>query len=149
MISGLRTDQGAKPTWRDRLVLGFVIFCTVAAFSNSFSGAFVFDDQFAILENPTIRELWPITRCLCPPADGSPVTARPILNFTFAANYIWTGYEKWSYHAVNLLIHLFATGTLFSILWRTCNCPTISSRWRSTRLSIAASVSLLWAIHPL
>ena len=39
----------------------------VAVYHNSFRGVFVFDDQNWIVDNPTIRQLWPIRSWLFPP----------------------------------------------------------------------------------
>ena len=42
-----------------------------------------------------------------------------MLNLTFAANYAWTGRQAWSYHVVNLAIHILAGLTLFGVVRRT------------------------------
>jgi hypothetical protein len=48
-----------------RLSASLIVAATVAAFSNSFGGPFVFDDEAAISDNPTIRTLWPPWKPLC------------------------------------------------------------------------------------
>ena len=47
----------------------------------------IFDDECSILENPTIRQLWPIWKPLCPPNHGETVSGRPLLNLSLAVNY--------------------------------------------------------------
>jgi hypothetical protein len=37
------------------------------AYANSLSGGFVFDDTPAIVDNPHIRTLWPLTRSMSAP----------------------------------------------------------------------------------
>ncbi|HUI07695.1 MAG TPA: tetratricopeptide repeat protein [Verrucomicrobiae bacterium] len=55
------------------------------AYQNSFTGAFVYDDAKSIIENPTIRFLWPIWRCLSPPHRGGLTgEGRPLINLSLA-----------------------------------------------------------------
>ena len=138
----------------------------VLAYHNSFSGPFIFDDKPAIAENPTIRQLWPIWKPLCPPNHGETVTGRPLLNLSFAANYAVNGLNVWGYHVANLAIHVLAALLLFGILRRTFLLPggadipvclmDQDSRGRQECLPhryekfyLALAVALLWAIHPL
>ena len=119
------------------------------AYSKSFSGLFLFDDPGAITDNPTIRHLWPIGAVLSPLTNGTPVSGRPLVNLTFAINYAIGGEAVWSYHALNLLIHLLAALTLFGLVRRTLLLPQISPRFRAASLGIAGAVAVLWAVHPL
>ncbi len=131
------------------LAAGLITLATVAAFSNSFAGPFVFDDIPSIVKNPTIRQLWPLWPTLCPPRDGETVTGRPLLNLSLAINYAVSGQRVWSYHAANLGIHVFAALLLFGILRRSFLLPTMRDRWGTAALPLALVVALLWAIHPL
>ena len=82
---GGRSTQ-VSSRWTIILASGLIVLATVAAFSNSFAGPFVFDDETAILGNPTIRQLWPLWPTLCPPRHGETVTGRPLLNLSLAIN---------------------------------------------------------------
>jgi protein O-mannosyl-transferase len=93
-----------------------LVLAALAAYANSFSGPFIFDDLLSIPQNPTIHRL---TTALVPPGGGVTVTGRPLLNLSFALNYALSGNEVWSYHALNLLIHLLAGLTLFGVVRRT------------------------------
>src|SRR5271165_5742039 len=88
------------------LAAGLVVLATVAAFANSFAGPFVFDDQQSIVDNPTIRRLWPIGKPLCPPSHGVTVSGRPVLNFSLALNYAVSGFDVRGYHVTSLAVHL-------------------------------------------
>jgi tetratricopeptide (TPR) repeat protein len=66
------------------------------------------------------------------------VSGRPVLNLSLALNHALSGYSPWSYHAVNLLIHILAGLALFGIVRRTL---------RQTRVALA--VALIWVVHPL
>jgi len=110
----------------------------VAAYHNSLSGQFAFDDVPTIKENPTIRHLWDLRSVLSPPPGGYTVSGRPILNLSVAINYAFGGLNVWGYHATNLVIHILAGLTLFGIMRRTL---------RNTALAFATA--LIWTVHPL
>jgi tetratricopeptide (TPR) repeat protein len=116
-----------------------IAFAGLLAYQDSFRAPFAFDDVGSIQNNPTIRRLWPIWNALCPPAGSRTVSGRPVLNLSFALNYAISGTDVWSYHALNLLIHILAGLTLFGIVRRT---PRAS-------LTLAFAVALLWTVHPL
>jgi len=50
--------------------------------------------------------------------SGSTVAGRPFINLTLAVNYAIT-LQLWSYHVVNLGVHILAGLTLFGIVRRT------------------------------
>ena len=135
--------------WAAFLAAGLITLATVTAFSSSFNGVFVLDDQFAILDNFTLRQLWPLNIPLTPPNDGSPVTVRPLLNLSLAVNYAISQDDIWSYHAANLTIHLTGALLLFGILLRIFDLPSMRDHWGPNRVPLASSIALLWAIHPL
>lgn len=146
-----RTSQqfSRNPKWAAFLAAGLITLATVTAFSSSFNGVFVFDDQVAILDNTTLRQLWPLSIPLSPPNDGSPVTSRPLLNLSLAVNYAVSQGEIWSYHTANLAIHLIGALLLFGILLRTFDLPSMRDNWGPNRVLLALGIALLWAIHPL
>ena len=78
----------------------------------------------AITANTTIRSLWPIGPVLLPPV-GTAVQRRPVVNLSLAVNYAISGYEVWSYHALNLAAHLLTALLLFGVVRRTLALPRI------------------------
>lgn len=126
-----------------------IAFTALVAYHNSFSGAFVFDDKGAILENPTLRDLWPPGSVLSPPINGLPVTGRPVTNLSFALNYAVRATNPFGYHLVNTAIHLWCALTLFGVVRRTLLQPALSRRFGPHALSLATAAALLWATHPL
>jgi Flp pilus assembly protein TadD len=124
----------------------------LAAYSNSFSGPFVFDDVPTVQDNPTLRHLWPVWNTLRPPHGGLGVEGRPLLNLSFAVNYAISGGEVWSYHVFNLAFHLLAGLVLFGVLRRTVEAVKPQAgglRQVPDALGYAFAVSLLWTVHPL
>ncbi len=122
----------------------------LAAYQNIFDKPFVFDDLPGIVANPTITQLWPPWTALSPPSEtGSSVAGRPLINYTFAINYALSGYEVWSYHALNLIIHVLAAWTLFGVARRTLLRPALAERFGNEALPLAFLIALGWAVHPL
>jgi tetratricopeptide (TPR) repeat protein len=128
---------------------GLIGLCTTAAYHNSFGGAFAYDDDIAIVENRTIRQLWPLWPVLSPPCNGETVGGRPLLNLTLAVNYAVSGLNVWSYHVANLMIHIGAALLLFGILRRTFLSPALRDRFAAAAAPLALAGALLWAVHPL
>lgn len=127
-----------------------LVLAALGAWANSFSGPFVFDDRPAILANPTLASF---STALFPPRDGGTVAGRPLVNLTFALNRAIGGTEVWSYHALNLAIHVLAGLTLFGLgrrtllRWRAPAKDPADASAAATRVAFAAA--LLWIVHPL
>ena len=167
-----------RHAWSFRIGVVLLPLAALAAWSNSFHGAFVLDDIPTIVSNPSIRRLGDVGAVLSPPKMGLPVTGRPLVNLTLALNYAVSGTQVWSYHALNLVIHVLAGLTLFGIARRTLRLcsgqvpnqgqtagdvgrghPTPSqspgraasgdAALQSDATSLALAMALLWTVHPL
>ena len=108
----LHIASGCKDTSIACLVICLAIF---AAYGNTFRSPFIFDDFNAIVDNPNIRSLLPLSRALSAP-DQSTVAGRPVAGFSLAVNYAVSRLDPWSYHLVNILLHCAAACLLFGIL---------------------------------
>ena len=123
-----------------------LVVATWAAYFNSLDGAFVFDDLPCIVENPSIRQLWPLSVPLNPPREsGYTVSGRPLLNLTLAVNHAISGTHPWSYHVGNVLIHTGAVLVLFGLLRRVLTLGRLAAFAMPTAAVAAAG----WALHPL
>jgi tetratricopeptide (TPR) repeat protein len=120
----------------------------LAAYANSFAAPFVYDDQGAIIDNPNIRRLWPLTTALTGPRQ-SPLAGRPIVSLSFALNQAAGGLSPSGYHAVNLGIHLLAGLLLFGIVRRTLATPALAARFATAADPLAFACALIWLVHPL
>ena len=135
-----RVDEARER--RTTVIAAFaLVLVALAAWSNSFSGPFVFDDRPAILANPTLHS---ITAAFAPPRDGGTVAGRPLVNVSLAINRALSGSDVWSYHAGNLLLHCLAGLTLFGLLRRTLQTSSFPQP-----TTVAFCAALLWIIHPL
>lgn len=135
-------DPRGRAIW---LAGGGLVLAAFAAYHNSLGGPMVFDDVPAILENPSIRRLWPPGPVLAPALDGGvTVSGRPLVNLSLALNHALGGEAVRGYHLFNLIIHALAGLTLFGVVRRTW------ARFRPAEaLPAAFCVALLWLVHPL
>jgi tetratricopeptide (TPR) repeat protein len=131
------------------LAAGLIVVAGIAAYANSLSGPFIYDDLSAIVENPTIRQLSSIGQVLSPPCDGGSLTSRPVLNVSLAINYSLGQLDVWGYHATNLAIHLIGGLLLLAIARRTFELPTLRSQFGDAAMGLALGIALLWTVHPL
>jgi tetratricopeptide (TPR) repeat protein len=105
------------------------------------------DDYPSIVDNPTIRS---IGASWFPPRDSAAtVSGRPLLNVSLALNHSLSGTEVWSYHALNLLIHVLAGCALYGVVHRTLLLPSLATRFGADAWWLALAVALLWVIHPI
>jgi len=138
----------ADRTLLPKLFPVLVVAAGLLAYHNSLNGPFILDDRFSIVDNRTIRHLWPLGKVLLPPAD-SMVGGRPVVNLSFAVNYALGGLNVWGYHVFNLAVHLLAGLTLYGIVYRVLRLPRLTERFRAASGPLALAVAVLWTVHPL
>jgi tetratricopeptide (TPR) repeat protein len=132
---------------------------------------FVFDDEPAIVENPNIRRLWPLTGAIQSP-PGTTVSGRPLISLTLAVNYALAPGDArdvlrepsrgaaaadvdrfrrnlWGYHAFNVLVHLAAALTLYGVVRRTLSTAPLRARIRQHADRLSLAIALIWVVHPL
>jgi hypothetical protein len=135
----MRPAAPRVPLWAV-LALAVVV---LVAYANSLNAPLAFDDIGTIVNNATIRDAGDLGAIVSPPA-GTAVSGRPLVNATFALNYVWGGVSPWGYHAVNMALHLACGLLLLAIGLRTFAAAGLGgSVWPPL---IAATV---WLAHPL
>ena len=137
------------PLYRTPLFAALVIAAAaLLAYHNSFGVPFVFDDDMAIVANPSLRNLWTAWR---PPPEltGLPISGRPVVNFSFGLSYAISGSAVWSYHVINLLVHLASGMVLFGVVRRTLLQPGWAPRFGAHAWELALLAAALWTLHPL
>jgi tetratricopeptide (TPR) repeat protein len=142
----------------------------VVAYAPSFRGVFVYDDTVAIVENPNIRALWPLTAAMSAPPE-SPVSARPVAALSLAINHALAPADVrdvlspgrpgdslqhakflrnvWGYHAMNLLLHVLTALAIAGVVRRTLLTHKLRDRFGGAATLLAFSTATLWVIHPL
>lgn len=131
------------------LAAAVIVLAITAAYANSWSTPFVFDDFQAITQNPTIRHLDRIGEVLSPPAYATGAIGRPVVSLSLAVNYALGGNEPRGYHILNTIIHALAALALFGIVRRTLLRPGMREKFGGAAVPLALAVALLWALHPL
>ena len=140
-----------------RLAGALLAVLAAAAYANTFAVPLLLDDRSAITENPSIQSFWRLGRILQPP-DLSSAGGRPVLNLSLALNYAISGQAVWSYHALNLLIHILAGLTLFGVVRRSLNKvrgtgfqPVLGTGHglEAHATCLAFAVAAIWMLHPL
>jgi protein O-mannosyl-transferase len=121
------------------------------AYLNSASSPFLFDDMPSVVDNTQIRDMshWGDVWNILNPGPNSPVSARPLVNLSFAINYAMGGLNVFGYHVWNIAVHLLCGIALFALIGRTLALPglPVALGQRATNLAFAAA--LIWTLHPL
>jgi Flp pilus assembly protein TadD len=129
-----------KQRW---LYPALLVVAAAAAYANALSGPFVFDDVGAIVENPHVRRLWPLSEALSAPPQAT-VAGRPLVSLSLALNYAVGGLDVRGYHLTNLAIHVLCGLLLYGVVGRTLE----TSTGRRAR-GLAAACAVIWLVHPL
>lgn len=100
-----------------RWLLPAALILTVAIYWVGLSGGWLFDDYPNIVDNPGVQPYEASVPALVRAALSSPASEfkRPLASLSFAANYLTSGLDPWSWKLVNLLIHLL-NGLLVFVL---------------------------------
>lgn len=134
--------------------MAFLVTIVAAVYYPAATGPFVFDDAGTIVDNPSIRQLWPLVGDgeHAGPLNPSPTSAvhgRPLVSLTFAANYYLGGLDPFGYRIVNLVVHLLSALLLWAIVARTLQLDFFRKRFERVANPLAFAAALLWALHPL
>ncbi len=119
-----------------------LVACIGLLYVNSLDNAFQYDDRHSIVENPHIRDLGHIVDFFVSAEyfsrDADKAMYRPLLLASLALNYAWSGYDTYSYHLVNIIIHALCALCVWGILLQLGRPPCM-----------ALLGALLFAVHPL
>lgn len=134
----VKTGAGSVRVW-DRLVVQLLILVvlTVAAYANSLHGKFVFDDQQIVLQNSGLLNIHTLSDAL---AIGQ--SWRQLLFFTYGLNYYLSGLDTFSYHVINLVLHIINVLLVYGIIL-----AAIRSDVRARFAAFAGAA--VFAVHPL
>ena len=155
---------------RPTVLAAILVAAATWAYAPSFQGVFIYDDGGAIVENPNIRALWPLTRAMSAPPE-SPVSARPVAALTLAINYALAPADVrdvmkpgrsgrpddnarflrnvWGYHAVNLLLHVLTALVIAGVVRRTLLTGGLCERFGRAATLLGFATALVWVLHPL
>lgn len=123
-------------------VASLIAVAAIAVYFSSRTAPFLFDSVRHIENNPRIRTFTPVSKFIL----ESP---RPVTDFTFALNYHFTGLQPGPFREVNILVHILSAVTLYFLLLLTLSSSTFSRTICDNRRRIAASIAMIWTVHPL
>src|SRR5215471_14745298 len=96
-------------SWPMHLVVLAIL--TVVVYANSLHGKFVFDDQQIVLQNPRLMNVHTLNDAV---AIGT--GWRQLLFLTYGLNYYWSGLDTFSYHIVNVVLHVINVLLVYGII---------------------------------
>ena len=111
-------------------------------------GPFIFDDAWAIVENPHIKRLWPPFSYFSAPPD-SPPAGRPVVGLTLAINYALGGEDVTGYHILNIAVHLFCGALLYGVIAATLRGGSLGQRFGRDAHLLALLCTAVWLLHPI
>ncbi len=120
----------------DYILAAVISVAVAAAYITSCHGVFLFDDAVAIFRNPGVIGETAVF-------SGH----RSVVDLTLRINWMISGDTAFSYHVVNLLIHIAAVLFLYGIVRRTVSRLICGEGYWAR--SAAVAVALLWGLHPL
>ncbi|HRX78911.1 MAG TPA: tetratricopeptide repeat protein [Pirellulaceae bacterium] len=116
-------------------------------------GPFVFDDSGSIVNNLSIRQLWPLVGNdenpgpLNPP-KATPVDGRPLVNMSFAVNYHFGEFDPFGYRVVHIVVHLLSAMLLWAIVARTLRLEYFQAQFDRVADPLSFAAAIVWALHP-
>ena len=137
-----------------KIVAIFVLVtATIATYANSLANSFHYDDFHGIVNNPIIRDLRNISLYFTDPSTFSLSHHndwRPILQITFALNYLIDGLNPSIFRMFNLSIHGGCAILIFLIVAEIQKNPHEPNSESVTSFDtwLAIFAALIFAVHP-
>ncbi len=119
-----------------------LVLAVLAAYSNVYGNAFLYDDQFLISENNFLKSFAHLADIFTSSTTAGFGTRdpfyRPLQIFLYLIVYQLFGLKIWAFHALNVAMHALNACLVFVLAGRL-----------GLRRAPALAATLLWAVHPL
>lgn len=134
-------NHSAIAAHKPSLYLGLLLVAALAVgvYWNSLSNSFVYDDKATIVENTFIRDFKNLSKFLSRDyfSQASELTYRPVITFSYMADFFFWGQNPRGFHAANILLHMVNSLLIFLIAF---------SIWRCAAAALACG--LIFASYP-
>ena len=132
----------------------FLAAAIVAVYGRAVHAPFIYDDVESIVNNRSIRELWPLwgdapSSGPLRPDVGTPMSARPLVNLSLAVNYHFGQLDPTGYHVFDIVVHLLSALLLWLVVGRILRLEHFHRRFDRIAGPLGFCVALVWAVHPL
>jgi protein O-mannosyl-transferase len=126
----------------------------ISVYAVGLRAPFIFDDIPCIVNNPSIRHVFPLweerpgSGPLWPPQDFT-TAGRPLVNLSLALNVATGGLSPIGFHIFNVATHWLSALLLWAIVRRTLRLEYFGGRFSWSADWLALATALVWAVHPL
>jgi len=129
-----------KFNWYAYAIIAILV---LAAYSNTFTASFHFDDNPAIIENYMIRHV--TIDNIVSLLKGN----RPVVNMSLLLNYQLNGVNVIGWHIFNIGCHIGNSIFVFTLILWTLTMPVLHERYRASAKWMALFGALLFGVHPI
>ena len=133
-------------------VVALLVLCSLAAYHNSFSNSFHYDDSHSLVDNYHIRSLANTPGFFSDPGMFSAMPGsrmyRPVLLVSYAINYAMGEYDVLGYHVVNFLLHVVNAWLVWELA-RHFLTPVRRRRPGGGGDWVAVLAALVFCLHPI
>jgi tetratricopeptide (TPR) repeat protein len=135
-------------------VVATITLSVCAVYGRGLHAPFIFDDDNSVINNSSIRSLWPLVGDADFPGPLNPpmqlcTAGRPLVNLSLAVNYHFGQLNPTGYHAFNIVVHILSALLVWLIVVRTLQLNFFSDKFAHAARPLALLVALIWALHPL
>jgi Tfp pilus assembly protein PilF len=142
------TDAGARPASRRRWTAARHVFALIllpaltwALYARALNAPLFFDDQTAIVFNPNLQHLHPMTKFL--------YSNRPLTEFSFALNYARAGSAPQEYHLGNIIVHAVNGLLVYALVNQILGTPALAASYGAAAPVVGVAAAALFLAHPL
>lgn len=125
------------------IAAALIVGAVLAAYSNSFTASFQFDDEASIHEYPAVRAvtLKNVLKLLR--------TTRPVTHLSLQLNYAVSGLNVVGWHVFNTAVHMANGILVYFFVLRTLLLPPLRATYAEKARGIALFCALIFSVHPI
>jgi tetratricopeptide (TPR) repeat protein len=146
-----------KSSGRNIAAFALLFFIIIFIYSNTFQSSWHLDDYPSIIKNPqlhlTVLSAGSVVKAFFGSRDGGLYLGknlfRPIACLSLALNWYFGKDDVFSYHIVNIAIHIVTAFILFLTILNLLKTPQLQTKYEGSKYFIGLCTATLWAINPI